>query len=118
MENKLKGKEYIEFLMEIKTKIRRSQYEAMKAVNVTLIKLYWEFGQEIYNRQEEKGWGKSVVEILVKELKKEFPNVKGFLSSNLWRMRNLYVTYNGSKNLAPLVAEISWSKNIVIMEKM
>lgn len=92
MENKLKGKEYTEFLLEIKTKIRKSQYEAIKAVNVTLIKLYWEIGQEIYNRQEEKGWGKSVVEILAKELKQEFPNVKGFSSSNLWRMRNFYVT--------------------------
>lgn len=117
MENKLKGKEYTEFLMEIKTKIRKSQYEAMKAVNVTLIKLYWEIGQEIYNRQEEKGWGKSVVEILAKELKEEFPNVKGFSARNLWRMRNLYVAYKDNEILPPLVAEISWSKNIVIMEK-
>lgn len=32
-------------------------------------------------------------------------------------MRNFYVTYSNEENLAPLVREISWSKNIAIMEK-
>ena len=32
-------------------------------------------------------------------------------------MRNFYVEYKENKILPPLVAEISWSKNIVIMEK-
>ena len=89
----------------------------MKEVNKTLISLYWGIGQEIYNQQQEKGWGKNIVEILANELKKEFPDVKGFSSSNLWRMRNFYVTYSNTENLAPLVREISWTKNIAIMEK-
>jgi len=32
-------------------------------------------------------------------------------------MRNFYLLYEGNKKLAPLVREISWSKNIIIMEK-
>ena len=106
-----------DFIIDIKDKIRNSQYEAMKAVNQTLINLYWGIGQEIYNQQQEKGWGKSIVEVLSKEIQKDFPDVKGFLASNLWRMRNFYVTYSNAENLAPLVREISWSKNIAIMEK-
>ncbi len=117
MKNDLINNDYAEFISEIKNKIRNTQYEAMKQVNKTLISLYWGIGQEIYNQQQEKGWGKSIVEILAKEIQKEFPDVKGFSASNLWRMRNFYVTYNDSQNLAPLVREISWSKNIVIMEK-
>ncbi len=89
----------------------------MKIVNKTLINLYWGIGQEIYNQQREKGWGKSIIELLAKELKEEFPDVHGFSSSNLWRMRNFYVTYSNNENLALLVREISWSKNIAIMEK-
>jgi predicted nuclease of restriction endonuclease-like (RecB) superfamily len=50
-------------------------------------------------------------------LQKEFPEVKGFSAANLWRMRNFYLSYFDKTNLAPLVREISWSKNIVIMEK-
>ena len=109
--------DYKEFIGEIKNKIRNSQYEAMKQVNRTLINLYWGIGQEIYNQQQEKGWGKSIVEVLSKELKKEFPDVQGFSTRNLWRMRNLYVEYKDNEFLPPLVAEISWSKNIAIMEK-
>lgn len=117
MNNDLISEDYEDFIGEIKNKIRNSQYEAMKVVNQTLISLYWGIGQEIYNQQQEKGWGKSIVEVLSKELKKEFPDVHGFSSSNLWRMRNFYVTYNNMENLAPLVREISWSKNVAIMEK-
>ena len=117
MKNDLIKNDYAEFIGEIKNKIRNTQYEAMKQVNKALISLYWGIGQEIYNQQQEKGWGKSIVEILAKEIQKEFPDVKGFSASNLWRMRNFYVTYNDSQNFAPLVREISWSKNIVIMEK-
>ena len=117
MGKELVNEEYKYFIGEIKDKVRRSQYEAMKAVNTTLISLYWGIGQEIYNQQQEKGWGKSIVEVLAKELKEEFPDVKGFSASNLWRMRNFYTTYCTAENLAPLVREISWTKNIAIMEK-
>ena len=117
MKKDLMSEDYKNFIGEIKNKIRNSQYEALKTVNRILIDLYWGIGQEIYNQQQEKGWGKSIVEVLSKEIQKEFPDVKGFSSSNLWRMRNFYVTYCTSENLAPLVREISWSKNIAIMEK-
>ena len=55
--------------------------------------------------------------ILSKELQKEFPGAKGYSVANLWRMRNFYLSYRNSEKLAPLVREISWSNNIVIMEK-
>ena len=77
MINDLISEDYKDFIGEIKNKIRNSQYEAMKQVNKTLINLYWGIGQEIYNQQQEKGWGKSIVEVLSKELKKEFPDVHG-----------------------------------------
>lgn len=117
MEKNLTNLDYKEFIMDIKEKIRKSQYEAMKAVNTTLINLYWGIGEEIYKQQKEKGWGKSIVEILSNEIQKEFPGVKGFSARNLWNMRNLYVKYKDNEILQPLVAEISWSKNIVILDR-
>ena len=91
---------------EIKDLIYRRQYEAMKRVNAELIQLYWKIGEEIERKQIEKGWGKSVVKILAKELKKEFPGVQGFSAQNLWRMRNFYVEYSQNAFLPPLVAKI------------
>ena len=83
----------------------------------TTINLYWEIGEEIYRQQQEKGWGKSIVQVLSVELQKEFPGAKGYSAANLWRMRNFYLTYRNSEKLAPMVREISWSNNIIIMEK-
>ena len=80
MENNLINEDYKNFIGEIKNKIRNSQYEAMKAVNKTLINLYWGIGQEIYNQQQEKGWGKSIVELLAKELKKRISRCSRFFS--------------------------------------
>lgn len=117
MENDLINSDYKDFIIDIKEKIRKSQYEAMKAVNKTLINLYWGIGEEIYKQQQEKGWGKSIVEVLSSEIQKEFPGVKGFSSRNLWNMRNLYVEYKDNEILQPLVAEISWTKNIVILDR-
>ena len=50
MDSNLIDKEYNGFKIDIKNKIRNSQYEAMKAVNKTLINLYWGIGKEIYNQ--------------------------------------------------------------------
>jgi len=58
-----KVNEYSAFIKKIKALIYRRQYEAMKQVNVELIQLYWEIGKEIDDQQNEKGWGKSIVEV-------------------------------------------------------
>jgi len=108
---------YGSFIKDIKALIYRRQYEAMKKVNTELIQLNWEIGEEIERQQREQGWGKSVVEILAKELQKEFPGVQGFTARNLWFMRQFYIEYSANAILKPLVSEISWSKNIVIMQK-
>ena len=108
---------YRPFIVEIKELIQKKQYRTLKLINAETIELYWEIGEEIYRQQTEKGWGKSIVQILSKELQKEFPGAKGYSAANLWRMRNFYLTYCNSEKLAPLVREISWSNNIAIMEK-
>lgn len=102
---------------DLKHLIQEKQYLVLKMINSETINLYWEIGKEIYRQQQENGWGKSIVQVLSKELQKELPGAKGYSAANLWRMRNFYLTYRGSEKLAPLVREISWSNNIVIMEK-
>lgn len=49
---------------------------------------------------------------------KDFPDAQGFSARNLWNMRNFYIEYKDNEILQPLVAEISWTKNIVIMENV
>ena len=108
---------YEPLVNDVKELIYKKQYHVLKIMNAETINLYWEIGEEIYRQQEINGWGKSIVKILSKELQKEFPGAKGYSAANLWRMRNFYLSYRNSEKLAPLVREISWSNNIVIMEK-
>jgi predicted nuclease of restriction endonuclease-like (RecB) superfamily len=108
---------YRKFLTEIKEKIRLSQYEALKQVNHTLLTLYWDIGKSIVEKQNKLGWGKSVVEKLSNDLILEFPDTQGYSTDNLWRMRKFYIHYQYNTKLAPLVQQISWSHNILILER-
>jgi predicted nuclease of restriction endonuclease-like (RecB) superfamily len=112
-----KEKEYLNFLKEIKERIASAQYEALRAVNKELINLYWDIGKRIVEKQKQLGWGKSVVENLSVDLQKEFPGISGFSSQNLWSMHQFYFEYHNKPKLRPLVREISWTKNLKVMEK-
>jgi predicted nuclease of restriction endonuclease-like (RecB) superfamily len=104
------------FIESIKNAVRQAQYEALKAVNIQLVNLYWELGKAISEKQTE-GWGKAIVPTLSKELQAEFPLMYGFSAGNLWLMAQFYNEYCADELLVPLVREISWSKHIVILKK-
>ncbi|MBO1063468.1 MULTISPECIES: PDDEXK nuclease domain-containing protein [Nostocales] len=109
--------DYRHLLMEVQQRIRAAQYDALKAVNREMINLYWDIGKMIVSRQQNVNWGKSVVEELAKDLQAEFPGISGFSTRNIWRMRDFYLTYHSQEILPPMVAEIGWTHNIVILEK-
>ena len=110
-------RDYAALLAEIKERVGAAQYKALRAVNKELVALYWDIGRMIEDRQEGQTWGKAVVERLAGDLRTEFPGVGGFSASNLWRMKQFYAAYTSSEKLAPLVREIGWSHNLVILER-
>src|SRR5438128_1897675 len=116
-EGKAAPESYGALLGEIKERIRSAQYAALRAVNLELLSLYWDIGRLISDRQEGPTWGRSVVEDLARDLRKAFPGISGFSASNLWRIKQFYESYAGDAKLAPLVREISWTKNLVILER-
>ena len=109
--------EYNEFLVDIKTRIRKHQYQAFRAVNTEMVELYWEIGESIDLKQKKLGWGKAVVETLARDLQVEFPGRNGFSAQNLWYMRQFFSVYRDLPILQPLVGEISWAKNLVIFTR-
>lgn len=109
--------EYEPLINNLKNLIHSKQCNLLRMMNFETINLYWDIGKEIYIRQKQHGWGKSVVEVLSNELQKEFPGAKGYSAANLWRMRNFYLTYFNCEKLLSLIHEISWSNNVIIMEK-
>lgn len=67
---------------------------------------------------KKNNWGKSIVETLSQDLQNEFPGIQGYSSRNLWLMRTFYLEYLNNPKLQPLVAEISWTNNIVLIQKV
>ena len=108
--------DYASLLREVKQRIRAAQLAALCQVNREGVGLYADIGRLIVSRQEGETWGKRVVANLARDLQSEFPAAAGFSAANLWRMKLFHETYGADEKLAPLVREIGWSHNVVILE--
>lgn len=110
------GGEYVALLSDIKKRIISARIKTARSVNKALIRLYWEIGKLITEKQAEQGWGQSIVERLAMDLANDFKGFEGFSANNLWRIRNFYLAYKDTPKLAQLVQEIPWGQNIVILQ--
>jgi predicted nuclease of restriction endonuclease-like (RecB) superfamily len=95
--------------------IDTARKHAYQSVNTTLIDLYWQMGAYINTKLESAEWGDSVVAQLANYLALKQPGLRGFSRSNLFRMRQFYVIYQGQPIVAPLVRLLSWSHNLIII---
>jgi predicted nuclease of restriction endonuclease-like (RecB) superfamily len=114
---------YIKFLTNIKEKIRSAQLKAALSANQELIKLYWEIGKDIADRQKSDGWGSKTIERIGKDLQDEFPGIEGFSRRNIFRMRSFYLAYQIVPQAVALleklpVFRIPWGHNAVLLEKV
>ena len=80
-------------LDEIKGRIRQAQTRAILAANAELVRLYWDIGRLIHQRQAEEGWGAGVIPRLARELRNELAEVKGFSERNIKRMLAFHRAY-------------------------
>ena len=103
--------------MEIADLIKKSRRKTLQAVNSELINLYWQIGAYISQRVAAEDWGKSVVKRLAEYLQENEPNLKGFSPQNLWRMKQFYETYKDAPKPAALWREISWTNNLIILNR-
>lgn len=108
---------YPPFLEEVLSKIQQARYEMLKTVSKQTVALYWEIGKAVSQKVLQEKWGKSIVEQLSKDLQTEFPGIRGFSARNIWNMKSFYEFYTENEKLQPLVAEIGWTQNCLILEK-
>jgi len=76
--------EYVALLSDIKKRIISARIKAARSVNKELIRLYWEIGKLIAEKQVRYGWGQSVWHIKTRQnlhsLCKKFRGVRILLS--------------------------------------
>ncbi len=93
------------------------------AVNKELIKLYWDIGKDIVEKQKQEGWGSKVLEKVAKDLQNELPGIEGFSRRNMFIMRAFYQAYEKVQQaVAQLdnlpIFSIPWGHNALILEKI
>ena len=115
--SKLMTNEYALLLAEVKERIRAAQYAAFRAVNKELVALYWDIGRMISERQIAGVHGDAVVEQLASDLRMEFPAVSGFSRRNVFYIREFYLAYRDLPKVQPLVAQIGWTHNLIVLQR-
>jgi predicted nuclease of restriction endonuclease-like (RecB) superfamily len=109
---------YDAFLSILKQRIRTAQVRAALAVNQELVLLYWQIGREILQRQQDEGWGTKVIERIAKDLKREFPEIKGFSRTNLLYMRAFAEAYPDDQFVQQAAGQIPWFHNCVLLDRV
>jgi len=99
---------YHALLGDLEGRIRAAQARAAFAVNRELIDLYWQIGQAIQRRQEEHGWGAQVVARLSVDLRRVFPDMKGFSPRSLQYMRTFAGAYPDPAIAQQLLRDLPW----------
>ncbi len=112
------GEWYIEFINEIKESIRIERLKIVLNANCEMIKLYWNIGRKILEKQKNEGWGSKVIDRLSQDLKDAFPEMQGFSTRNLKYMRKFAECWNNYEFVQRVVAQIPWRSNIVLMDKL
>lgn len=99
--------DYRQFIGELKDRVRSAQIAAARSVNRDLILLYWDIGQAIVKKLGSTEWGESVVERIAADLRREFPDSRGFSSDNVWRMSQFFTEYSSQEFLEQAVPELT-----------
>ncbi len=105
--------DYRQFIEALKARVVNARVTAARRVNQELIRLYWDIGQAIVEKQQTLGWGESVVEQVAKDLQAAFPGTTGFSAPNVWRMLQFYRTHTSPEFLSQLVKELRKEEEIV-----
>jgi hypothetical protein len=102
---------------EVLALIDAARAKAVAAVNRELVGLYWQVGEYISRKIASAAWGEGVVDQLAGYIARRHPGLRGFTRANLFRMRQFFETYRREEKVAPLVRQLPWTHNLLILSR-
>ncbi len=112
------SEQYLVLLDDLKERVKSSRYKAAISVNKELILLYHHIGNEILKSQANNSWGAKVIKQLSRDLRSEFPDIKGFSERNLVYMRKFACEYPDIAFTQEVLAQLTWYHNITLLDKV
>jgi len=110
----INNSEYFETLEDIKARIKAAQYKAILGANREQILLNWNIGKTIISKSQ---WGNKFIDNLARDIKLEFPGIKGYSTRNLKYMRKFAEFIDDLEIVQRVSALFSWSHNTTLMDK-
>ncbi len=86
--------DYVNWISDVKKRFRSAQIKAAVKVNSEQLLFNWQLGRDLVTRRAEEKWGTGIVEQVSLDLQNEFPQTKGFGTTNLWNMKKWYLFYS------------------------
>jgi hypothetical protein len=108
--------DYRGLIERLKRRVRESQARAAQTVNRELVMLYWSIGRDILDQQQASGWGDDVVGRISEDLTADMGGARGFSRRNLFYMRRLASLWTEPEKVPPVVAQIGWSHNRLLLD--
>jgi predicted nuclease of restriction endonuclease-like (RecB) superfamily len=106
--------EYFAVLDDIKARIKTAQYKAVLGANKELMELYWNIGKIIIANTR---YGAKFIENLARDIKSDFPKIKGYSARNLKYMRKFAEFVDDEEKVQTVSALLSWSHNTLLFDK-
>ena len=102
-------------LEEIIGIILKAKENAFRKVNEELIKMYWNIGKKLSVKSQESGYGDKYIDKIARLIHNIHPELKGFNRRSLYRMKQFYEVYCNDQIMSPLVTQLSWTNNLLII---
>lgn len=116
--------DFQKLVQEVKADIRQAQIRASVRVNSELIHLYWRMGEHIAEESVLHAWGEGFLKSLSRELRHEFPDMKGLSYTNLRYIKQWHAFYADGAICQQVVGklgetffEVPWGHHLYILSK-
>lgn len=119
MDDALQPDGYAELLAALKARVRATQVRAARAANTEVLRLYWSIGHDILDRQRTAGWGARIVDRLAQDLRREFPEQRGWSRTNLLYMRRAAETWPTEEEFVQRdVGRLPWGHVVTLLDRL
>jgi predicted nuclease of restriction endonuclease-like (RecB) superfamily len=117
--NSVEPADYAIVLADLKNRVRAARFIAQRRANTELVHLYWRIGKTLLVRGETAAWGSGLLEQLAKDLRTEFPEMKGFSVTNLKYMRQLATAWNSEEEFGQQLADqLPWGHLMLLLGRL
>ena len=106
---------YFEVLNDIKKTLIVTRNRIVENANRDLVLMYYNIGLKLI---ENNKWGSSFIDTLAKDLKVEFPTLKGMSARNLRYMQKFATEFANDEFLQGVLAKLSWNHNQILLDKV